>query len=46
MIEPTNKAMQRNVVWSHPAYADRSIFIRNDKEIVCYSLAADEGSRP
>ncbi len=46
VIEPTNKAMQRNVVWSHPAYADRSIFIRNDKEIVCYSLAADEGSRP
>ena len=41
LIEPTNKAMQRDVVWTHPAYADKSIFVRNDKEIVCYSLAAE-----
>jgi hypothetical protein len=30
----------RNVVWSHPAYADKCVFARNDKEIVCASLAA------
>ncbi|HVS36135.1 MAG TPA: PQQ-binding-like beta-propeller repeat protein [Gemmataceae bacterium] len=41
LLEPTNKAMGRSVVWSHPAYADKCIFVRNDKEIVCYSLAAD-----
>ena len=28
-------------VWSHPAYANKSIYVRNDKEIVCLSLAAE-----
>jgi hypothetical protein len=27
-------------VWSHPAFADRCALMRNDKEIVCVSLAA------
>ena len=27
------------VHWSHPAYANRHIIVRNDKEIVRYSLA-------
>ena len=40
LIEPTNKAMARDVVWSHPAFANRNIYLRNDKEILCYSLAA------
>jgi outer membrane protein assembly factor BamB len=30
----------RKVVWSHPAFADRTVFARNDKEIVAVSLAA------
>jgi outer membrane protein assembly factor BamB len=29
----------RRVVWSHPAYANRCIFARNNHEIVCVSLA-------
>ena len=41
LIAPTNKAMGRDVVWSHPAYANRSIYVRNDREIVCYSLASE-----
>ena len=41
LLEPSNKAMGRSVVWSHPAYANRSVYVRNDKEVVCYSLAAD-----
>jgi outer membrane protein assembly factor BamB len=28
------------VVWSHPAYANRCVFARNDQEIVCASLTA------
>jgi outer membrane protein assembly factor BamB len=40
LLEPTNSAMRRNVVWSHPAFANRSVYARNDKEIVCVSLAA------
>jgi outer membrane protein assembly factor BamB len=31
----------RKVLWSHPAYASRCVFARNDKEVVCYSLAAE-----
>lgn len=42
VLEPTNTAQNRDVVWSHPAFANRSVYARNDKEIVCASLAADE----
>lgn len=42
ILEPTNTAQRRNVVWSHPAFANRSVYARNDKEIVCVSLAAKE----
>ena len=31
-------------IWSHPAFAMKSVFARNDKEIVRVSLAADKGS--
>ncbi len=39
MLEPTSQTGNRDVVWSHPAFANRCVFARNDKEIVCYSLA-------
>jgi outer membrane protein assembly factor BamB len=39
ILEPTLKMRRRNVVWSHPAFADRCIFARNDQEIVCVDLA-------
>jgi hypothetical protein len=39
ILEPTGEALGRAVVWSHPAYANKCAFIRNDKEIVCVSLA-------
>ncbi len=38
-VEPTNEAFGRPVVWSHPAYANRTAYIRNDKEIVAVDLA-------
>ena len=43
LIEPTRGQLPRGngVTWSHPAYANRHIFIRNDTELVCASLAAD-----
>jgi outer membrane protein assembly factor BamB len=40
LLDPTNTAAGRDVVWSHPAFAHRCIYARNDKEIVCASLAA------
>jgi outer membrane protein assembly factor BamB len=39
IIDPTTPAFGRAVVWSHPAFANKCIYARNDKEIVCYSLA-------
>jgi outer membrane protein assembly factor BamB len=39
MLEPTGTAYGRPVVWSHPAFANRCVFARNDKELVCVSLA-------
>lgn len=38
-VEPTNEAFGRPVVWSHPAFAEKSAFIRNDKEIIRVDLA-------
>lgn len=40
LLEPTNECFGREVVWSHPAFAGRSIFARNDRELVCVSAAA------
>ena len=44
ILAPTNNLAApkgRLVVWSHPAFADRSVFARNDREIVRVSLAKD-----
>ncbi len=41
VLEPTSPTFGRNVVWSHPAYANRCLYARNDKEIVCVGMAAD-----
>jgi len=42
LLEPNGKDLRRRpVVWSHPAFAHRSIYARNDTEIVCASLAQD-----
>jgi hypothetical protein len=39
VLEPTNEAFGRPVVWSHPAFARKSVFARNDEELVCVDLA-------
>ncbi|MDB6016735.1 MAG: outer rane biosis protein BamB [Pedosphaera sp.] len=39
LLEPTNTDTGRDVVWSHPAFAGRCVFARNDKEIICVRLA-------
>lgn len=42
LIEPNGGDMKRRpIVWSHPAYAQQCIFVRNDSEIRCYSLKAE-----
>ncbi len=39
ILSPTSDAFGRKVVWSHPAFANRCMYVRNDEEIVCVSLA-------
>jgi outer membrane protein assembly factor BamB len=41
VVDPSHKVFGRDVVWSHPAYANKSALIRNDNELVCVDLAAD-----
>jgi outer membrane protein assembly factor BamB len=40
LVAATNNAFGRDVVWCAPAFADRCIYVRNDKELVCFSLEA------
>jgi outer membrane protein assembly factor BamB len=39
LLDATNHDPGRDVVWSHPAFANRRVYARNDKEIVCADLA-------
>jgi hypothetical protein len=39
VIDQTNNAFGREVVWSMPAFANKHAYIRNDKEIICVDLA-------
>jgi outer membrane protein assembly factor BamB len=39
LLEADNLMPGRPVVWSHPAYAHRSAYVRNNHELVCVSLA-------
>jgi outer membrane protein assembly factor BamB len=40
LLEPLTPVFGRFVVWSHPAYAERCVFARNDQELVCADLTA------
>jgi outer membrane protein assembly factor BamB len=44
LMEPAENARGRDVVWSHPAFANRCVFVRNGKELVCASLRFEHGS--
>lgn len=39
VIEQSNLAFGREVVWSMPAFANKHAYIRNDNEIICVDLA-------
>jgi outer membrane protein assembly factor BamB len=42
LIEPTTEQLSRKgqgATWSHPGFANRHIFIRNDKELLCADLS-------
>jgi hypothetical protein len=39
VIEPTGAAFGRRVVWCQPAFANKRMYVRNDKELICVDLA-------
>ncbi len=41
IIEPTEGQLKRRggVCWSHPAFADKNIYVRNDRELICVDLS-------
>ena len=39
VIAPTSAVFGRKVVWCQPAFAQKRMFVRNDKEIICVDLA-------
>lgn len=45
LLEPTTDQLRRRggvgVCWAHPAFANKHVFQRSDKELVCASLAAE-----
>jgi outer membrane protein assembly factor BamB len=40
LIEPTNIAFGRDVVWCMPAFANKRMYVRNDSECIAVNLAA------
>ncbi len=38
VIAPTNPDANRPVIWSHPAFANKCVYWRNDKELICVSM--------
>jgi outer membrane protein assembly factor BamB len=42
LLAPTNTDAGRSVLWSHPAFANRSDYGRNDLELICASLAEQD----
>jgi hypothetical protein len=39
LIAPTRKVQRRMTIWSHPAFAEKSVFARNDTELVRVDLS-------
>jgi outer membrane protein assembly factor BamB len=39
VLDATTLSMGRNVAWAHPAFVGTNVLVRNDRELVCLSLA-------
>jgi len=44
IIEPTRGQLSQRggVCWSHPAYANKHVYVRNDRELLCIDLSIGE----
>ena len=45
LIAPTHQVGGRKLVWSHPAFANQRIYLRNDEELRCYDLSDQPDTR-
>jgi len=43
LLDPTNRAGGRDVHWSHPAFANGHVFVRNDRELLRADLRQPAG---
>jgi outer membrane protein assembly factor BamB len=43
LIDPTSPLFENKFAWAAPAFANRNIYVRNDRELRCYSLAGRSG---
>ncbi len=39
VLEPTHAAQGRKAIWTHPAFVDKKLYVKNDKVMICVSLA-------
>ena len=39
MLDTSENTRGRDIVWCHPAYANRCIYVHNGKQLICVSLA-------
>lgn len=46
LCDPDMSVAARKVIWSHPAFANRCILVRTNREIAAFSLAAPESKTP
>jgi len=44
LIEPTKGQLNQRggVCWTHPAFANKCVYIRNDEELICADLSAED----
>lgn len=42
LIEPVHETRGRSVVWTHPAFAHKHMYVRNFKEIICVDLSSPQ----
>jgi hypothetical protein len=40
LLEPQENTRGRDLLWCHPAFANRCVYVHNGKELICVSLAA------
>jgi outer membrane protein assembly factor BamB len=46
VLEPTQGVPYlRPVTWAHPAFANRRLYVRNDRRLVCYNLQDEQADR-